>query len=58
MKTFKTFCEDLPTVIACNPSPSGPGMLALSPKDAKRSKKKVIKIEKSDSPPQKIDTFI
>jgi len=58
MKSFRLFCEDLPTVIACNPSPSGPGMLSLSPKDSKKSKKKVIKIEKSDKPAQKIDTFV
>jgi hypothetical protein len=33
-------------------------MLSLSPKDSKKSKKKVIKIEKSDKPAQKIDTFV
>lgn len=58
MKSFKQFLvEQLPTTIETDPANSGRGLAALTPPDGKKSKKKVIKKETSDQPPQKIDSL-
>lgn len=57
MKTFKEFlAEQLPTTIPVNPQNVG-NIVALSPQDGKKTKKKIIKKETSDKPPQKIMTL-
>jgi len=58
MKSFKTFLtEQLPTTFETDPANSGRGMVGLTPPDGRKSKKKVIKKETSDQPPQKIDAL-
>lgn len=49
--------EDLPSSIETDPTNSCKGMVGLTPQDAKKSKKKPIKKETSDSPPQQINAL-